>query len=102
MPPHLLATPPPPQVKPGAHTPQSSRLPQPSATGPQSAFCWAQVRGVQPPVPMPHLFGTPAPPQESGATHMPHSTMPPQPLPIGPHSAPAAEQVFGVQLPEPH
>src|SRR5262245_55921831 len=43
--PHTLG-PPPPQVWPVGQAPQSSRLPQPSATGPQFAPTWAQVRGM--------------------------------------------------------
>jgi len=44
---------------PAVHTPQLSILaPQPSAAGPHSRFCAAQVFGVHVCVPLPHLFGT--------------------------------------------
>jgi hypothetical protein len=48
VPPHWLGTPPPPQVWPVGHAPQSAvRPPHPSATCPQLALaCW-HVRGMQ-------------------------------------------------------
>ena len=78
-PPHLLAYPPPPHVLPLMHTPQSIRLPQPSATGPQSMCDW-HWKGVQP------LQG-------------PQSSVPEQPLLWMPQRAP---HVVGVQAPLPH
>jgi hypothetical protein len=58
--PHLLATPPPPQVFGSVHVPQSSALLQPSLRKPHSAPRLVHVCGVH--VPVPHLL-TPPPPQ---------------------------------------
>ena len=42
--PHCPYTPPPPQVSPPEHEPQSICPPQPSPAGPQPIFCFAHVR----------------------------------------------------------
>lgn len=79
-PPHLLAMPPPPQVSPFVHTPQSTKPPQPSATGPQSTE-GTQLKGTQP------LQGP-----QSSVPEQPSLTMPQAPAP----------HVPGVQVPCPH
>lgn len=78
-PPHWLGVPPPPQVLPPTHTPQSIRLPQPSAIGPQST-CEVHWYGTQP-------------------LHGPQSSVPEQPSLMRPHCTP---QVVLVQVPLPH
>ena len=69
-------------MKLGAHSPQSSSLPQPSPTWPHWAPAVSHVCGVQPP----HLYGSKTP-QSWPAGQVPQLTLPPQPLPITPHSA---------------
>jgi hypothetical protein len=78
-PPHLLATPPPPQLLPFTQPPQSTRPPQPSARGPQSTLD-TQLKGTQP-------------------LHGPQSSELEQPSLWGPHRL---LQPSGVQLPWPH
>lgn len=117
MPPHLLDTPPPPQVAGAVQVPQSSKPPQPSGNEPHSAPAFAQVVGVQVPTgqagqlripPHPSPCGPQRPPHASGVQtgpesgHGPQSIVPPQPSPDGPHFTPSAAQVFGVQVVPPH
>ena len=67
---------------PAEHVPQLSiLLPQPSAAGPHSRFCTAQLKGTQVVVPLPHLFGTGGlpTPHDSPALHSPQEIRPPQP-----------------------
>src|SRR4051812_43916919 len=75
--PHLLATPPPPQVLGIAQKlPQSMTLPQPSEIVPHWAPSSAQFFGEH--GRLPQRFA-PSPPQISGAVHAPQLTIPPQP-----------------------
>ena len=97
VPPHWLGTPPPPQVWPAAHAPQSGvSPPHPSATCPQLALaCW-QVRGTQVVwhVPLLHVWFGP---------HWPQSAVrPPHPSATWPHFAPRLAHVAGVHITEPH
>jgi hypothetical protein len=96
-PPHWLGTPMPPQMSGGVQLPQSIVLPQPSATGPQLAFCWAQVRGTQFCELLPQTLGVPPPPQELGEVQVPQPNVPPQPSATIPQFLPNEPQVAGVQ-----
>jgi hypothetical protein len=105
--PQTLGVPPPPQVVPGAQSPQSSSAPQPSATGPQLARACVQVRGTQRGAP--HTLATPPPPQVVPAGQVPHIRSPPQPSATGPQLALALPHVRGTHdrpasaaPPEPH
>lgn len=89
--PHTLGVPPPPQVVPGAQSPQSTSAPQPSATGPQVAPADTQVRGAH--RGDPHTLAIPPPPQVVPAAQVPHVNNPPQPLETGPQFAPTPAQL---------
>jgi hypothetical protein len=97
--PQTFGVPEPPQACVAVQVPHMSRLPQPSAIGPQVAPTEAQVRAVQMFGAEPQRLATPPPPQDSLEVQVPHWSRPPQPSPTGPQFARAVAQVSGVHAP---
>ncbi|HYO56284.1 hypothetical protein, partial [Archangium sp.] len=80
--PHTLGTPPPPQVWPAKHSPQSSLAPHPWGRGPQFFPSAAHEVGLL--EVGPHSLGAPPPPHYSPSGQVPQSSVSPHPFGMGP------------------
>src|SRR5256885_5225257 len=88
--PHTPTVPPPPQLGPAGHAPQSSLLPQLSPITPQywAFICW-HISGMQPAgAGAPHRPVTPVPPQVCPVGQPAQSMVLPQPSPMSPQYCP--------------